>query len=37
METTYYGSVTVTFEPICFHCGGTSGSELFNDDFTRDL
>ena len=30
------GSVTVTFKPICFHCGGTSGSELLNDDFTRD-
>ena len=37
METTYYGSMTVKFKPICFHCGGTSGSELNNDDFTRDL
>ena len=37
METTYYGSVTVTFKPICFHCGETSGSKLLNHDFTRDL
>ena len=37
IETTYYGSVTVTFKPICFHCDGTSGSELLNDNFTRDL
>ena len=36
METTYYGSVSVTFKWICFHCGGTSASELLNDDFTRD-
>ena len=37
METTYYGSVTVTFKLICFHCGGTSGCELLNNDFTRGL
>ena len=37
LETIYYGSVAITFKPICFPCGGTSGSELLNDDFTRDL
>ena len=37
METTYYGSVTVTFKLICFQCGGTSGSEVLNNNFTRDL
>lgn len=37
METTYYGSVTVTFKLICFQCGETSGSEVLNNDFTRDV
>ena len=37
MENTFCSSVTKTFKLICFHCGGTSGSELLNDDFTRDL
>ena len=37
METTYYGSVIVTLKSVCCHCGGTSGSELLNNDFTQNL
>ena len=37
MEVAYYSAQRITFDAVCYHCGGAESLELANDDELRSL